>query len=250
MTQAPPQHSQQPAAQEPLDLREKGGAKNGQPQFSDRRLFVQLQAFGGCADWKPLAAALAKTGLDCVLYEELNDPAGVAVAAMTEQPSELFEKLRPALQSLRLAAKPEFAMIGRTYALGYEPNLEDWLLQRTRRVALNEGAPYAVWYPLRRTGAFAKLSHQEQGQILREHGIIGRRFGDAGHAQDIRLACMGLDKEDNDFVIGLVGKELFPLSALVQAMRATQQTSTYIEKMGPFFVGRAVWRSRTVKEGA
>jgi chlorite dismutase len=44
-------------------------------------------------------------------------------------------------------------------------------------------------------------------------------------------------------VIGLIGKELFPLSACVQAMRKTRQTSSYIEKMGPFFVGRAVYQS-------
>jgi chlorite dismutase len=80
-------------------------------------------------------------------------------------------------------------------------------------------------------------------QILKEHGQIGRRFGDAGAAADVRLACHGLDKNDNDFVIGLIGKELHPLSALVEAMRPTTQTSQYIEKLGPFFVGRAIWRT-------
>ena len=32
------------------------------------------------------------------------------------------------------------------------------------------------------------------------------------------------------------------LSDLVQRMRRTQQTSEYIQHMGPFFVGYAVWR--------
>jgi chlorite dismutase len=45
-------------------------------------------------------------------------------------------------------------------------------------------------------------------------------------------------------VIGLVGKELYPLSHLVQRMRKTQQTSEYIQTMGPFFVGYSVWRKR------
>ena len=49
-------------------------------------------------------------------------------------------------------------------------------------------------------------------------------FGAADYAHDVRLACHGLDRDDNDFVIGLIGKDLFPLSALVQAMRKTQQT--------------------------
>ena len=72
---------------------------------------------------------------------------------------------------------------------------------------------------------------------------IGMSFGAGDYAHDIRLACHGLDKEDNDFVIGLIGKELYPLSALVQTMRKTQQTSLYLERLGPFFVGRAVWQS-------
>lgn len=230
----------------PLDLSEKGGARNGQPQKSDRRLFMQLQAFTGCHHPEILDQALTRAGIEGVLYEDLNDPRGVALLTMAEDPAVFVKKVRPLLCTGpfgSLTPKPEYALIGRTYALGYEPQLEDWLLQRPKRVVLDTQNPWAVWYPLRRTGAFSQLSHQEQGQILREHGIIGRQFGEAGYAADIRLACHGLDKNDNDFVIGLIGKELAPLSKLVEAMRVTQQTSKYIEKMGPFFVGRALWRS-------
>jgi chlorite dismutase len=52
---------------------------------------------------------------------------------------------------------------------------------------------------------------------------------------------MGLDENDNDFVIALIGDALHPLSHCVQSMRKTRQTAEYIEKMGPFFTGRAVW---------
>ena len=58
----------------------------------------------------------------------------------------------------------------------------------------------------------------------------------------MRLACHGLDANDNDFVIGLLGHSLHPLSHVVQHMRKTVQTSQYIEKMGPFFVGRVAHR--------
>jgi chlorite dismutase len=68
-------------------------------------------------------------------------------------------------------------------------------------------------------------------------------FGAGDLAHDVRLACHGLDRDDNDFVIGLIGKELFPLSAVVQSMRKTQQTSLYLDRLGPFLVGRAVWPS-------
>ena len=35
-------------------------------------------------------------------------------------------------------------------------------------------------------------------------------FGAADLAHDIRLACHGLDTNDNDFVVGLIGKDLYP----------------------------------------
>jgi chlorite dismutase len=103
--------------------------------------------------------------------------------------------------------------------------------------------PWHVWYPLRRTGAFARLEPQEQSTILREHATIGFAYGQAELAHDVRLACHGLDAEDNEFVIGLVGRELYPLSHLVQAMRKTKQTSEFIAKMGPFFVGMVTHRN-------
>jgi chlorite dismutase len=213
---------------------------------------MQLTSFSGCRDAQKLVNSLIGTGVDCVLYEELSDPTGVAVLMMSEDPALLMTKLRQDLNSgpfADLRLKPEFSMIGRTYALGYEPRLEDWLLHRPRRVVCDVASSWAIWYPLRRTGGFARLPRPDQQQILKEHGIIGRRFGDAGLAQDIRLACHGLDKNDNDFVIGLIGKDLFPLSALVETMRPTVQTSEYLENLGPFFVGRAIWRT-PVKETA
>ncbi len=245
-------HSHQPAAagapapEKALDLREKGGAKNGQPQLLDKRLFMQLTAFGGCTDGAAIGKAMETEKIEGAVYLDANDPRGIAVLTMCENPDELF-RFHSALNRApfdKLIVKPEYAMLGRTYAIGYEPDLEDTLLKRPRRVTLDPNWPWAVWYPLRRTGAFSQLSHQEQGQILKEHGNIGRQFGDADLAKDIRLNCTGLDKNDNDFVIGLIGKDLFPLSALVQTMRPTQQTSKYIQSMGPFFVGRAVWQSK------
>ncbi len=235
------------AAAPALDLREKGAPKDGAVQAMDRRLFVQLTAFGGCRDAAALGAALgAAPGVERVVYEDANDPSGVAILAMSEDADLLMTRHRRDLNSAAfsgLSPKPEYAMLGRTYSLGYEPRLEDWLLHRPRRVCLDPAWPWAVWYPLRRTGAFARLPRAEQMQMLKEHGNIGRLFGDAGVAQDMRLACHGLDKNDNDFVIGLIGRQLAALSQLVEAMRPTVQTSEYLENLGPFFVGRAVWRS-------
>ena len=124
-----------------------------------------------------------------------------------------------------------------------EDLLQETLLHRPRRTVLHKTDRWAVWYPLRRSGRFANLPPEEQRVILAEHGAIGMSFGAADLAHDIRLACHGLDTHDNDFVVGLIGKELFPLSAIVQTMRKTQQTSLYLERLGPFFVGRTVWQS-------
>lgn len=231
---------------EPPDLSEKGGMKDGQPQRCDVRLFMQLLAFGGCESTQPLAAAAAAGGLSGVLYEDVNDPRGVALLTFSENPSFFLDCVRPLLNGPAfrpLAQKPEYTMLGRTYALGYEPDLPDVLLHRPRRTVLNPDWSWAVWYPLRRAGRFAQLPPEEQRVILAEHGAIGLSFGAAGYAHDIRLACHGLGKDDNDFVVGLVGKELYPLSAIVQTMRKTQQTSLYLERLGPFFVGRAVWQA-------
>jgi hypothetical protein len=226
-----------------VDVVERGANR----QTSNRRLFAQLQVFGGCRDGKELIAALEPSGLETVLYADVNDPAGVGVLALAEEPTIFVTDLRGLLGSppfAGLSRKPELTMFGRTYASGFEPDLEDWLLHRPRRTILNPGWPWAIWYPLRRLGAFARLAPQEQGAILREHGTLGRAYGDADLAHDIRLACHGLDTHDNDFVIGLVGRELHPLSHLVQTMRKTAQTAQYIQSLGPFFIGHVMWQSR------
>ena len=233
---------------EPPDLSEKGGMKNGQPQRSDDRLFMQLLVYGGCRDAKPMADALASAGVEGAIYEDANDPQGIGILTATKDPNFFVTTLRPLLNASpfdSLLPKPELTMLGRTYALGYEPDLPEAILHRPRRTILNKDWPWAVWYPLRRSGRFAQLPPEEQRVILAEHGAIGMSYGAGDYAHDIRLACYGLDKNDNDFVIGLLGKDLFPLSHIVQAMRKTQQTSLYLDRLGPFFVGRALWQSGT-----
>jgi chlorite dismutase len=178
-----------------------------------------------------------------VVYEDLNDPHGIAVLTMSRDPDVFISEVRPRLTTGPMAGltlKPLYTMFGRTYSLGYEPDLAEVLLERPRRTVTNTAWPWAIWYPLRRSGAFSQLPADQQRTILAEHGQIGMAFGAADYVHDVRLACHGLDRDDNDFVIGLIGKELFPLSAVIQAMRKTQQTSLYLDRLGPFFVGRAV----------
>jgi chlorite dismutase len=227
-------------------LSEKGGMKNGEPQRSDTRLFMQFMAFAGCTDATAVVDTLARAKISGVLYDDVNDPRGIGLLTFSEDPDYFVDRVRALFDEAPFAAlvqKPEFTLLGRTYAIGYEPDLPEVLLHRPRRTVLNPLWKWGVWYPLRRSGKFAQLPPDEQRVILAEHGAIGMSFGAGDFAHDIRLACHGLDKADNDFIVGLVGKDLFPLSAVVQSMRKTQQTALYLEHLGPFFVGRVRWQS-------
>ncbi len=230
----------------PPDLLEKGAPVDGKSQTLNARLFYQLQVFTDCLDIAPVVAAVRDSRLEGVLYKNVNDPRGIAVLLISESP-ELFagdgRDLFCRSPFTSLTHLPDFTMLGRTYSTGRETDLEDWLLRKTRRHALNPEHVWAIWYPLRRTGPFNRLARVEQGQIMLEHSMIGRSYGEAGHAFDIRLECHGLDRNDNEFVLGIVGSDLHALSKLIKEMRRTRQTSEYMQSMGPFFIGRVVWQA-------
>lgn len=228
-----------------LDLAEKG-IKDGKPTSLDRRLFMKFTAFTGCIEAAAAAEALAAAEVDGALYTDANDPRGIGVITLYEDPDYFVHDLRDVFNSApfdKYQHKPEFDMLGRTYSIGYEPDLEDTLFVKPRFKTLNPDYLWAVWYPLQRAKSFQVLPEAKQRQILAEHGTLAKRYGFAGLAADVRLACHGLDKYDNDFIIGLLGPELFPLSAVVQEMRKTEQTSQYLDRLGPFFVGRVFWQS-------
>ena len=220
------------------------GRRHGRVVTLDRRLFMKFTAFRGSAE--EAAGALAGSGLEAALYKDASDPRGIGVIVLAEDPSVFVTTLRDLFNEApfrTMAHQPELDMLGRTYSIGYEPDLVDVLFNRPRSRILDPELRWAVWYPLQRSKAFYRLSDERQRAILGEHGGIGRRYGEAKLAADVRLACHGLDRNDNDFVIGLLGRELHPLSALVREMRATEQTSQYLDRLGPFFVGHVAWQS-------
>jgi len=234
-----------------IDVHERGAPRDGEPQVMDRRLFMQLLVFqippgasiSGNQD--ALIAAVRAAGLPSVVYADANDPRGVGLLTFTEDPALFVDSVRPLFDAKLLrdwVLRPELTMIGRTYSSGYEQDLQFWLIDRPQQTVLNPDWDWAVWYPLRRSGAFEQLAGKEKGGILREHATIGRAYGAQDLAHDVRLACHGLDANDNEFVIGLLGSNLHRLSHVVQAMRGTVQTAQYIQQMGPFFVGRAIGR--------
>jgi chlorite dismutase len=232
------------ASPEPLDLSEKG-RRDGHEISLDRRLFMKFTAFGGCADPRAAIEVLAEAAVDGALYLDANDPLGIGVMVAHEHPEFFVSTLRELFTSeafAELEHKPEFDMLGRSYSIGYEPDLEQTLLIRPRQKLLNPDFQWAVWYPLQRAKNFQTLPAEHQRRILAEHGTLAKRYGAAGYAADVRLACHGLDKNDNDFIVGLLGPALHPLSAVIQEMRKTEQTSQYLTRLGPFFIGKAVWQ--------
>lgn len=252
MAQPPHAHGVENPSSHTVDLRERGAPRDGNPQYLDRRLFMQLVAVQVPSQPGPdtiatqLGQALERRQLSGVIYADLHHPLGLAVVVFTEDPEQLAGPFRAALADPGLPPgiqlRPELSMLGRTYSTGFEQDLEYWLLTRPQRTLLDERNRYAVWYPLRRKGPFERLDPKQKGTIMQEHGAIGRAYGEQNLAHDIRLACHGLDPNDNDFVVGLLGEDLYPLSHVVQAMRKTVQTAEYMERMGPFFVGRVMQR--------
>ncbi len=238
-----------------IDVNEYGGKKEGVKQAMNRRLFMQLLVFrapvgtepvsGGAqsapdAIGKELLAIMRERKIPGAVYADAMDPRSLGLLSWSEDPADFMTQVRPLFTESplnRVTLRDDYAMIGRTYSTGHEPELEWSLMRRPIENATNDSYRWHVWYPLRRKGSFAKLEGIDQSHILREHAALGMAYGAQELATDIRLACHGLDAGDNEFVIGLMGKDLHPLSHLVQAMRKTRQTSEFIEKMGPFFVG-------------
>ncbi len=235
-----------------IDVNEYGGRIEGERQVLGERLFMQLLVYRtppsqnvgvACTE---LAGALARSDVRAVIYDDTNDPRSIGLLTFATDPAHFVKRVRPIFDRVPLSSlelRADMTMLGRSYSTGHEPNLRYSLLERPIDNAMHPDWAWAIWYPLRRSGAFAQLEPKEQSRILREHASIGLAYGKQDLAHDVRLACHGLDANDNEFVVGLVGKELHPLSHVIQTMRKTEQTSQYIAKMGPFFVGHV--RART-----
>ena len=70
------------------DVAEHGRTAEGEPTSLDRRLFMQLHAFSGAGDSAAAGGgALGRRTSKASLYEDVNDPAGVALLTLAEDPS-------------------------------------------------------------------------------------------------------------------------------------------------------------------
>ena len=72
--------------------------------------------------------AMDAAGVGASVYEDVNDPRGLGRAHVQPGPEFFLDTVRPLLNGRpfdALEPKPEHTMLGRTYAIGYEPDLSD-----------------------------------------------------------------------------------------------------------------------------
>ena len=102
----------------PMDIQEHGANRDGTRQTLDRRLFMQLHVFGGCTETSSLVESLKRSGFEGVVYQDVNDPRGVGILAMHEDPVFFVTVLRGLLNAgpfRTLTQKLDYTMLGRTY---------------------------------------------------------------------------------------------------------------------------------------
>ena len=113
-----------------IDLSEKGRGPEGKPVSLDRRLFMQFMAFRN-ANLEFLTGEFERVSAQAVIYQDLNDAKGIGVMVYCEDPGYIVDQIHPILNHERLGEmeyREEFTMIGRTYSIGYEADLEDVLI--------------------------------------------------------------------------------------------------------------------------
>jgi len=209
---------------------------------SPERLYMQFLALTGCADVQPLLAPLAVRKLDCVLYKYANDPLGIGLLTLADDPAVFTNQLRDMLSARpyqALTVRPEYSMLGRAFCRD-AGDTDESTMHAARTTVMNPHRRWAVWYLLRRARQFAGLPQEEQNRLLDE--VEAATKIEAGDAGQVRLKCHGLDAHDNDLFVGLVGSDLDELSTMVERYRETEYVNSCLDSLGPFFVGQAIWQ--------
>jgi hypothetical protein len=239
----------------PPELREIGSAVTdpitgtSSRQSSESRLYMQMRILDvdlskmGIDDFiERLVKLVDQFQLPCVMYRDTVTNGGVGILTWSRDPEFFITNFNPVMSHPTIAnvfaERKDWTMFGKTYSNGHEKDLDEYLFKKPIRTSLKH--EWAIWYPLRRKSGFYVLPPGEQCQMLLTHAAIGKAFADVHAANDVRLKCFGMDPNDNEYVVGILGADLHPLSRVVEEMRKTRHTAEYIDKLGPFFVGKKI----------
>ena len=236
------------------ELREVGAVDaSGNRQYSKRRLYMQLRVLDvdlkAVTDMDQFIGDLKNllTSVPSVLYRDANSNNSIGVLTWSEDPSFFALELNKILSHQKIASKfherDGWTMFGKTYSNGHEKDLEEYLFRKPIRTSTKDEWNWAIWYPLRRRGPFYVQPPADQCQMLLYHAAIGKAFSEVNAAHDVRLKCFGIDGQDNEYIVGIIGDDLHGLSRVVEEMRKTRHTAEYLESLGPFFVGQKFWKS-------
>jgi chlorite dismutase len=215
--------------------------------MSDNTLFLQLQIFdiepaaGPRAMVSALSRRLREKRIDGVIYGDANDHRGIGLLTWAADPGDILDNVHALLGGKRFSAltpRPGWVMFGR---------VSGDAAANTPEVLLNGDRNWAAWYPVRNKAEWALLDDAAQAKVHKAHGTVAKSFTDDGRVAYVRLACHGIDPEDNDQIFGLTAGSLMDISLLQEAMRGTAQVATHVSKMGPVFVGRKIWQNPAVE---
>ena len=204
-------------------------------ETTDSCLFTQLLVFTDCTDIKPLVLLLDRMSLTYVVYKNLNDPQGIGLLTIADHPELLVTELRDVLCSRAfrvLMQRHDLTMTGRG---GDDAAAR---IDELETVVNNEQWPWALWYPMRCTPAFAHLNEKEQGSVLDELASgIDLSEEDFGH---ILLKSHALNRGGGELIHGVHARSPQHLSRVVEAITSTERFDEHIAGAGPFFVGRTL----------
>ena len=89
------------------NITETGAAVDGVPVTLDERAYYQLHVFTGAGDTREIVAAVRESKLNAVVYADVNDPRGVGILIISEDPALFVGKAR------NLLAGPPFDRLER-----------------------------------------------------------------------------------------------------------------------------------------
>ena len=211
--------------------------------MSDNTLFLQLQIFdiepaaGPRAMVSALSRRLREKRIDGVIYGDANDHRGIGLLTWAADPGDILDNVHALLGGKRFSAltpRPGWVMLG---------CVSGDAAATTPELLLDPNQNWATWYPQRNKAEWGSLGDAAQAKVLEEAGGVAKSSIDEGKVSYVRLACQGIDPEDNDHIFALTAANLLDINELQAAMRGTALLTTHLQKMGPVFVGRKIWQN-------